>query len=132
MLSPKVRSGLYWAATILTALAFVSGGVAYLGKAEVPRQGIVALGYPVYVMTILGAWKLLGALAILAPRLPRLKEWAYAGIVFNLTGAAFSNAAAGRPASEAIAPLIVCAIAAASWALRPPSRVLGSIRPAAA
>jgi hypothetical protein len=65
-------------------------------------------------------------LAILAPRLPHLKEWAYAGIAFDLTGAAFSHVAMGDPAEKVIVPLVLLGIAAASWALRPASRMLGT------
>jgi len=68
----------------------------------------------------------LGGLAILAPRLPRLKEWAYAGIAFDLIGAAISHAAMGDPAAKVIVPLVILGIAAASWALRPASRRLGA------
>jgi hypothetical protein len=68
----------------------------------------------------------LGGLAILAPRLPRLKEWAYAGIAFDLIGAAFSHAAMGEPVAKVIVPLVLLGIAAASWALRPASRILGA------
>ena len=112
----------YWTTTILTALAFLTGGAAYLVRADVPVRGIVELGYPAYFVTVLGTWKLLGGLAILMPRLPRLKEWAYAGIAFDLTGAAFSHAALGDPVLKAIVPLVLLGIAAASWALRPASR----------
>jgi hypothetical protein len=87
---------------------------------------MVALGYPLYFMTILGAWKVLGGAVILAPGLPRLKEWAYAGIVFDLTGAALSHAFAGDPAAKLVNPLILTGIALASWALRPTSRRLPS------
>lgn len=87
-------------------------------------RGMVSLGYPVYFVTLIGAWKVLGGLAILAPRLPRLKEWAYAGIAFDLTGATFSQVAVGNPAAKAIVALVLLAIAATSWALRPPSRRL--------
>jgi len=96
-------------------------------RADEPLRGMAALGYPAYFVTILGAWKLLGGLALLAPRLPRLKEWAYAGIAFDLTGAAFSHAAVGHPAAKVIAPLVILGLAAASWALRPASRRLGSV-----
>lgn len=112
----------YWITTILIALAFVSGGCAYLARAEQPAEGIAALGYPPYLLTMLGIWKLLGGIAIVVPRLPRVKEWAYAGIAFNLIGAAFSHAAVGDPIGKTIVPLVLLAIAAASWALRPPSR----------
>jgi hypothetical protein len=91
-------------------------------------QGVTALGYPVYFLTILGFWKAMGGLAILAPRLPLLKEWAYAGIAFDFTGAAWSHVAVGDPAPKAIVPLVLLLIAVASWALRPPSRRLGSLQ----
>ena len=121
----NVRSVGYWATTTVTSLVFLSGGVAYLLRADAPLRGMAELGYPTYFVILLGAWKLLGGIAILAPRLPRLKEWAYAGIAFDLTGAAVSQAAVGHPASKVIAPLVFLGIAAASWALRPSSRVLG-------
>jgi uncharacterized membrane protein len=117
--------GAYWTATTLIALAFLSGGAAYLLRAGFAVPGVIALGYPAYFVTVVGAWKLLGGLAILAPRLPRLKEWAYAGIVFDLTGAMCSHIAVGHPA-KAIAPLVLLAITGASWALRPASRMLGA------
>ena len=121
----NARAAGYWTTTTLVALAFLTGGAAYLARADEPVRGMAALGYPAYFVTILGAWKLLGGLALLAPRLPRLKEWAYAGIAFDLTGAAFSHAAVAHPAAKVIAPLVVLGIAAGSWALRPASRRLG-------
>jgi hypothetical protein len=102
--------------------------VAYLSRAAFAVPGIVALGYPDYFLTILGLWKVLAGLAILAPRLPRLKEWAYAGIAFDLTGAAFSHAAMGDSAAKIIVPLVLLGIAAASWALRPPSRTFSTAK----
>jgi hypothetical protein len=123
----NVRSALYWTTTTLAALAFLTGGAAYLARADAPVKGMVALGYPVYFVSLLGVWKVLGGIAILAPRLPRLKEWAYAGIAFDLTGAAFSHVAVGDPPGKAVAPLVILAIAAASWALRPASRALGPL-----
>ena len=122
----NTRNALYWTTTILIALAFLSGGAAYLLRVDQPVQGMAALGYPPYFITILGIWKVLGGLALLAPRLPRLKEWAYAGIAFDLTGAAFSHAAVGEPAAKVIVPLVLLGIAAVSWALRPASRTLGA------
>ena len=121
----NARAAGYWTTTTLVALAFLTGGAAYLARAEEPLRGMAALGYPAYFVTLLGTWKLLGGLALLAPRLPRLKEWAYAGIAFDLTGAAFSHAAVGHPAAKAIVPLVILGIAAGSWALRPASRRLG-------
>ena len=90
------------------------------------------LGYPLYFFRILGFWKILGAIAILVPRFPRLKEWAYAGIFFDLTGAAATWAAVGGPgeAFHIIAPLIIAGFTVASWALRPESRRIGVLFPA--
>jgi hypothetical protein len=123
----KARSAAYWTTTTLIALAFLSGGLAYLARAEAPLRGIAELGYPPYFITLLGIWKVLGAVVIVAPGLPRLKEWAYAGIVFDLTAAVFSHVAMGEPASKLIGALAFLGLAAASWALRPASRVMGAV-----
>ncbi len=79
-------------------------------------EGMNALGYPPYFVLILGVWKILGAIVVLIPGTPRLKEWAYAGMVFDLTGAAASHAFVGE-ASKIAAPLIITAVVMASWAL---------------
>jgi hypothetical protein len=89
---------------------------------------VPVLGYPLYFFAILGFWKVAGAIAILVPRFPRLKEWAYAGIFFDLTGAAVSCAAVGGYGAygfHVIAPLLLTAFTVASWALRPQSRTIG-------
>jgi hypothetical protein len=88
---------------------------------------ITHLGYPPYLLTILGFWKLLGGVVLFAPGLPRLKEWAYAGIFFELTGAAASWVLHGDSAREMITPSILAVLAIVSWALRPPSRTLGVV-----
>ncbi len=116
----------YWTATALIALALLSGGVASVARAEPNVRGMAELGYPAYLLLVLGAWKLLGALVLLAPRLTLLKEWAYAGIAFDLSGAAFSHAAIGHPAGKVAVPLVLLAIAFCSWALRPADRRLVS------
>jgi DoxX-like family len=82
------------------------------------------LGYPLYFATLLGVWKLLGAIVITAPGLPRVKEWAYAGFCFDLTAAAMSHAAVGDATGDIVAPLVFLALVVASWALRPESRRL--------
>jgi uncharacterized membrane protein YphA (DoxX/SURF4 family) len=127
--NPKARAIVYWTMTILVAMPIGSGGVAqmaqYLGN---PHGVVPVLGYPMYFFAILGFWKLLGAIAILVPRFPRLKEWAYAGIFFDLTGAAASCAAVGGYGAygfHVIAPLILTGFTVASWALRPESRKIG-------
>jgi hypothetical protein len=114
----------YWLTTGLTAFVFLSGGVADLARPDSVMEGMTHLGYPAYFVTILGAWKVLGGVAVLAPRLPRLKEWAYAGMAFDLTGAAASHAAVGDPAGKVVVPLVILGIVMASWALRPECRRL--------
>ena len=120
------RTVAYWITTGLVALAFLSGGVAYLLGGDMQVRGLAELGYPTYFVTLLGIWKVLGGLAIVAPGSPRLKEWAYAGIAFDLTGAAFSHAAIGHPIAKVAVPLALLAVAAASWALRPAGRALAT------
>ena len=85
------------------------------------------LGYPAYFVTIIGFWKALGAVALLAPRFSRLKEWAYAGIFFNMTGAAVSALATGAASWHVVVDVILTILVLTSWALRPQSRMLGRI-----
>ena len=114
----------YWIATGLTAFVYLSGGAVDIARPGFAVEGIVHLGYPIYFMVILGVWKVLGGIAVLLPGTPRLKEWAYAGMAFNLTSASASHAACGDGAGEIITPLVVLGIVAASWALRPAERVV--------
>jgi uncharacterized membrane protein YphA (DoxX/SURF4 family) len=114
----------YWIATGLAAVPFLAGGVMdFLSPPEV-LEAMTHLGYPPYFAKLIGVWKVLGAMAILAPGLPRLKEWAYAGMVFDLTGASVSHAASGDSFGVVITPLVVLGFVVASWALRPASRKL--------
>lgn len=119
----------YWVTTVILAFVLLSGGAAQLMKHPQNVEGMIRLGYPIYFLAILGAWKILGGIAILVPRFPRLKEWAYAGAVFDLTGAAISHAVRGSVAGHVIGPLLFAACALASWALRPSGRILGTILP---
>lgn len=105
----------YWSTTILVAFCILSGGVFQLIGARESMEGIVRLGYPTFFITIIGFWKLLGGITILLPGFARVKEWAYAGIVFDLTGAAASNAFSGMPAWHVIAPLVLLALTLISW-----------------
>ena len=126
----KAKAIGYWVTTALTALLIGSGGIMQVLRAPDAVAGIAKLGYPIYFIVLLGIWKTLGAATILAPRLPRLKEWAYAGIVFDLTGAAVSHAASGSTAGNVVGPTLFALLALASWALRPPSRTVGTLFPA--
>ena len=129
----KTKNTAYWTTTILVAF-FMSGGVVQIAQFKANPHGVVPdLGYPMYFFAIIGFWKVLGAIAILVPRFPRLKEWAYAGIFFDLTGAAASCVAVGGYGAygfHVIAPLLIAGLAVASWALRPPSRTVGVLFPA--
>jgi uncharacterized membrane protein YphA (DoxX/SURF4 family) len=124
----KTRTLAYWITTGLLAFAFLGGGLLDLsGSPDVDAQ-MAHLGYPAYFAILLGAWKVLGALAILVPGLPRLKEWAYAGMVFDLTGAVVSHAAVGDAVAQLFPAIALLGILAASWALRPASRVLAGAK----
>jgi uncharacterized membrane protein YphA (DoxX/SURF4 family) len=121
----KARAIGYWACTVLVAFSFLSGGVAHLMRAPQVIEGIsTQLGYPVHFVIILGVWKLLGGAVVLLPRLPLVKEWAYAGMIFDLTGATAAHAAVGDDARHILAPQGIAALVVASWALRPDSRRL--------
>lgn len=119
----KTKIG-YWATTGLVALGFAFGGLVDLSHSPELVAGLAHLGYPVYFATLLGIWKVLGAVAIVVPRFARLKEWAYAGMFFDLSGAFFSHASVGDPATKLIAPVVLLALLVASWALRDESRKL--------
>ncbi|WP_312029612.1 DoxX family protein [Paenibacillus sedimenti] len=98
----------------------------FITHGEHQIEVLSGLGYPAYLATILGLWKLLGVIAIVIPRFPRLKEWAYAGFFFELSGAALSHAFSGEGPALIAQPLVFLALVIASWALRPPSRKLAS------
>lgn len=128
----KTKTLAYWTATGIVTLELVAGGVTDLARGRtvlIAGQPVVEvlehLGYPTYLLTILGVWKVLGAAALLVPGLPRLKEWAYAGTFFELTGAALSGWAIGESVDSIATPCFFAACALASWALRPRSRTLG-------
>jgi len=123
---------LYWATTSLIALETFAGGIMDLthGRTNVFSGPTVVdvitnLGYPMYILGILGFWKIPGAITLVIPGFLRLKEWAYAGIVFELSGAVISQAIRGQ-SQDIIAPVVLFILALASWALRPPNRILGS------
>lgn len=112
----------YWIATGLFCTVFTIGGIANLVRWEHQVEIMQTLGYPLYLMTILGVAKLLGVVAVLIPRFPTLKEWAYAGFAFDMLGAAASHVFVADPVAETVAPLVILAIGAASYLTRPASR----------
>lgn len=116
---------IYWIATLWLALGLLATGTGQLFKMKEGQGGadmITLLGYPVYLLTILGAWKLLGVAAVLIPKFPLLKEWAYAGFFFLASGAMFSHIAAGDPVSTLFPSLLLLALAVVSWYFRPADR----------
>jgi hypothetical protein len=115
----------YWVATVIIASAALFGGVGDLLRLDPMVETMVRLGYPLYVLTILGFCKVLGALVLLAPGLPRLKEWAYAGTFFDMAGAVASHVASGDGVAQLAWPALLAVVTIVSWALRPPGRTLG-------
>ena len=121
------RAVAYWVTTTLLASELAWGGMWDVLQVPQVRSVIDRLGYPHYFLVILGVWKLLGAVALMIPRFPRLKEWAYAGVAFDLTGAVASHIAAGPTDLATLTfPVAMLAVAIASWALRPAPRRLTS------
>jgi hypothetical protein len=120
----KARAVGYWVCTVLIGLSFLSGGVADLLRPPPVVEGMTHLGYPAYFMIILGVWKLLGGGVVLLPGLALIKEWAYAGMIFDLTGASASHVASGDDVRHIVTPLVLAVLVVASWALRPAGRKL--------
>ncbi len=120
--SSRGRTIAYWVTTVLVAAESVLGGVWDILQLPYVRADIASLGYPAYVLVIIGVWKLLGTVAVLVPRFPRLKEWAYAGMFFNYTGAVASHLAVGHSTESVAYPIIITGLVVASWALRPSAR----------
>ena len=112
---------IYWIATIWLVLGMASSGIVQLLRVDWEVEAMAKLGYPVYFLIILGAWKILGSAAVLAPKFPLLKEWAYAGFFFTMSGAAFSHIATGT-VNEIFPSLLLLILTMVSWHLRPASR----------
>jgi DoxX-like family len=125
------RSIAYWLFTVVVAFELAAGALWDLLRIEFVRVVLLHLGYPLYLLIILGVWRIPGALVLLVPRFPRVKEWAYAGAFFDYTGAAASHFLVGDRAAQWAAPLIFAAFTLVSWALRPASRRLPKLTPAA-
>jgi uncharacterized membrane protein YphA (DoxX/SURF4 family) len=120
--TPTKSVTVYWIFTVLAALLFAVPGAALLLRVPHFTAEMAGLGYPAYFLTILGIWKLLGVIAILSPGLPRLKEWAYAGMIFDLSSAAISRVVMGDNVFKILPPVVVGVIVLLSWRLRPAER----------
>jgi uncharacterized membrane protein YphA (DoxX/SURF4 family) len=110
---------IYWVATLWASLGMVSTAIVQIFHIKANSDFIYRLGYPEYFLTLLGIWKVLGVVALLLPRTPLLKEWAYAGFFFAMTGAVYSHIAAGDPWTESLRALFLLLLIVVSWYFRP-------------
>src|SRR5215510_11780877 len=125
---------IYWISTIWLASGMLATGTLQLFKVKAEGavappgvDGITHLGYPIYFLTILGIWKIMGVVALLIPRFPLLKEWAYAGFFFAMSGAAFSHVASSDSMNEIFPSLLLLILTVVSWYFRPPDRKIISV-----
>jgi len=130
----KRKKIIYWIATIWLSLGMLSTGAVQLLKMKGDSPGSVDsmthLGYPVYFVTLLGIAKILGVVALLIPKYPLLKEWAYAGFFFMMSGAIFTHIAAGNPLGEIFPSLLLLILTVVSWYFRPSDRKIPAYRQA--
>lgn len=110
--------------TLWLSLGMVSTGIVQLLKVKDETEFIINMGYPSYFLTILGVWKILGVVAVLIPRFPLLKEWAYAGFFFAMSGAVYSHLVLGHSLGETFPPLLLLILTVVSWYFRPANRSL--------
>ncbi|WP_302901585.1 DoxX family protein [Mucilaginibacter sp. BT774] len=117
----------YWIITILLSFCIFSGGLAQALQVQGVVQGFKPLGYPTYFISVIGVWKVLGIIAILIPGFKLLKEWAYAGIFFTMTGAVISHIASNDIHAQIIAPIVLAIFTVLSWYLRPADRKISAV-----
>jgi uncharacterized membrane protein YphA (DoxX/SURF4 family) len=118
---------IYWIATLWLALGMTSTGIVQLIKLKEEADMFTRLGFPDYLLIILGVWKILGVVAVLIPKFPLLKEWAYAGFFFAMSGAIFSHLAVSDDAKELFGPSLLIILTIVSWYFRPADRKAISI-----
>src|ERR1700679_3643176 len=112
----------YWIITVILSFCIFSGGLAQTLQLKEVVQGFKPLGYPTYFISLIGIWKMLGIIAILVPGFKLLKEWAYAGLFFTMTGAVISHIASNDIKPQIIAPIVFSIFIVLSWYLRPADR----------
>jgi uncharacterized membrane protein YphA (DoxX/SURF4 family) len=120
---------IYWIATIWLALGMTSTGAVQLFKMKEEVAMFTQLGYPIYLLVIIGIAKIVGVIAVLIPKFPVLKEWAYAGFFFAMAGAIFSHIASGNSISEIFPPLLLLTLTVISWYFRPADRKVIWVHP---
>jgi len=113
---------IYWISTIWLSLGMLSTGIVQLLNVKEKVDFILNMGYPDYFLTMLGVWKILGVVALLIPKFPLLKEWAYAGFFIAMSGAIFSHIASGNPIREILPALLLLVLTLVSWNFRPADR----------
>jgi uncharacterized membrane protein YphA (DoxX/SURF4 family) len=126
---PPGRAGkiIYWIATAWLALGMLSTAIVQLIKMEEEVVMMKHLGYPIYFLQIIGTWKILGVIAILIPKFPLLKEWAYAGFFFVMSGAVISHWAMMDNIKEIFGPGLLIMLTIVSWYFRPVDRKIISV-----
>lgn len=123
----KTHKILYWFTTLWLGLGMTATGIVQLIKQKEELTMMEHLGYPAYFLPLLGVWKILGVVAVLMPKFPVLKEWAYAGFFFAMSGAVYSHLAIGDAAKELFGPVLLIALTISSWYLRPADRKITSV-----
>ena len=123
----KTKKILYWFTTLWLGLGMTATGIVQLIKQKEELTMMAHLGYPAYFLSLLGVWKILGVVAVLLPKFPVLKEWAYAGFFFAMSGAVYSHLAIGDAAKELFGPVLLIVLTVASWYLRPADRKTSTI-----
>lgn len=123
----KKNKIIYWIATLWLALGMISTGAVQVIHMKEEVERMAALGYPAYFLTIIGVWKMLGVIAVLLPRYPLIKEWAYAGFFFLMSGAILTHYAVGDAAIEYFGPSLLLVLTVVSWYYRPRERKLHDI-----
>jgi len=118
---------IYWTSTILVVLGLLPGGIGQDFHAQWSLDLIRPLGYPEYILTIIGAWKVLGSIVLLIPKWPLIKEWAYAGFFFTMSGAVYSHIASGESMNKIVSPLILLIVILISWYSRPADRKINLV-----
>ncbi len=120
----KTQKIIYWIATVWLCLGMLSSAIVQLLRIPEGVQSVTNLGYPAYLLTILGIWKILGVVTVLVPKFPRLKEWAYAGFFFVTSGAFVSHITMKAPFGEIFPSILLLVLTVVSWYFRPASRKL--------
>jgi len=115
---------IYWVATIFLSFGMLAGGIQQVLQIGGYNEIVTKLGYPLYLLSIIGTWKILGVVVILIPKYKLVKEWAYAGFFFVMTGAAISHIIVGQPLVEAMPALVLLVVIVVSWHFRPADRKL--------